>query len=279
MGIMRWWAGTTRPGLLHRLSGGRGGRAALVLVGSHLGLAAVVALLWFVGLAPVFDGWRWVVAVLASAVYLVGVPWLVTAFGFWGVGVNSGQDGGDQHTDFSPGVAFGLGWLRWALQIVTIGGAFLLLLLIWTDMRWWHLFGDPRVDDLPATAATIPVPQDWTPDGVSEGDRPMGPPQGVYRQDFEVPLDYRYDDLERWFTSADWDGTIGPLRAVECEKDLEDCEAELVPPPGEPASYFVETRFRESSIEGLPPSVTVELHYRSPGADEDPTYGLGAPTG
>lgn len=270
-----WWVRSTRPGLLHRLSGGRTGRAALVLVGCHLGLVALVALLWFVGLAPVFDGWRWVVAVPASAVYLVGVVWLMVAFGFWGVGANSGQDGGDQHTDFSPGAAFGLGWLRWALQIVTIGGVFLLLVLLWMDMRWWHLFSTPEVEQLPATAATIPVPQDWTLDDVVVGDKPMGAPQASYRQDFDAPDGFDAADFERWFRSAEWDDTFGPRQAVECDDDATSCAAELAPSGGGPATYFVEASWRQSSFEELPPSVSVQLFYRSPGASEDPVYGLG----
>lgn len=270
MKIAELWSYTKKPGLLGRLSGGSGRRAAIVLAGVNLALPLVLVVIWFVGLAPIFDDWHWVPAVIASAVYLVGAAWLMGAFGFWGVGASSGQDGGDQFgKDFSIVTAFGLGWLRWLVQIVAIGGGLLLVILIWMDLRWWHLFSAPELDALPRQAAAIPIPKDWQLHESDDNadDPPMGKPQRTLRRMYDVPNGYTFDDMRKWVRSTQW-APFGSLTDVDCMREGGDCTADATPKTAASGEYHVQALYYKSHLDGVPPTVTVYFSYFAPGADK-----------
>lgn len=252
-------------GLLHRLSGGHGGRAALVLIGCHLVPAVVCAVLWGVGITPAFDQLYWIPAVVATLVALVGTVWLMMAFGFWGVGLASGHDGGDQYADdFAPRVAFALGWLRLFIQIVMIGVCFVACASLWVGVRWWHLASTPEIEAVPAKVATIPVPEDWTRTGTVNREPPWADYNGSYTSSFDLPQGYTFSDLEEWFHASEWQSSFGRLSQIECDSDLERCEAEVVAREGEQMSYSLEAWYHVSSIEGLPPSLRITLQYVVP---------------
>ena len=65
------------------------------------------------------------------------------------------------------------------------------------NVRWWHIVGTLELDELPARAATIPIPDDWqlvdtvaTRTGVRGFmDGPTGSiPQGYVRLTYKVPV-------------------------------------------------------------------------------------------
>lgn len=253
-----------RPGLLVRVSGGRGGRASLVLVGAHLAPVVVCALLWLVSLSPALDGLTWIPALLGSVFALAAVLWLMMIFGFWGVGINSGQDGGDQFDEFTPGVAIGLGWLRWFVQIVMIGLCFVLVVMMWAGVRWWHLASTPEIDAVPAKAQSMPVPDEWNETDTEDRHPEMGEHNGSHIRAFDVPEGYTYADVTEWFETASWEDSFGTLEDVECSTDIERCTADVVARDGEEMTYSIEVWYQESSIEDLPPSVRINLDYVVP---------------
>ena len=108
---------------LARVSRGRPGRAALVLVAAHLGVVVLAAGAWAIGLAPVFDHARWVPIVLVSVVAAVTVLPMYLLFGFTGTlanhGVGSGEDYGEA---FGPAAGMALLLLRWVMQLVMVAG-------------------------------------------------------------------------------------------------------------------------------------------------------------
>lgn len=258
------------PGLLRRLSGGQGKRAALILIGAHVGAMLVTLLMlfliWLVGLAPIFTEARWIPVTLASVVWLVVTFAMLMVFGFWGTPSTGGQGGGYQiEDDFTPGVATGLGWLRWFMQISTFLVSCLALLLIWADMRWYHVVPTPEIEGLPARAAALPFPEDWGEGTGRSIDETF--PADVYRYEleFDVPDSYRYADLQKWMSSPEWGESIGALRNVDC--DYGDCEAEVVPHHGGQVAYFVRAEhrdYRANTTEDIPITVRVELRYRVP---------------
>lgn len=266
MGIREIVGYARRPGgLLGRLSKGHGGRASLVLIGFHLALVVVCALLWLVSLAPLFDGASWVPGLLGLLVLVGGSLWLMLAFGFWGVGLNSGQDGGDQfEDDFTPGAAIGLGWLRWALQVVTIGLCFILVLMTWAGVRWWHLASTDEIDAVPAKAAAITVPGDWNQTDTVHHEPELGEHNGSYTRSLDLPEGYTYADVREWFGEATWADSFGRLEGTECSTDIEQCTADVVAAEDEEMTYSLEVWYHESSVEALPPSVRITLEYVVP---------------
>lgn len=251
-----------KPGLLGRLSGGRVGRAALVLIGTYLVLPVVCVLLWVVGLAPVFARAHWIVAILATVIFLAMLMWVGLAFGFWGTGAYSGRDGGDQFGgDFTPGAATGLGWLRWFMQVVGIGACAIPLVALWSDARWWHLVSRPEIDGLQDRAATMPIPRGWTPTSSVLSATPPGLPQDVYEfeQGFDVPNRYTAAAFKKWLESPRWRASFGALQEIECDRDIGRCEADVTPPPGEDVRFSVELWYA--------PSVRVKLQYWPHGPD------------
>lgn len=271
--VRKLWATINRPGLLGRLSRGRGGRAVLVLIGAFLAPVVLCGLIWLLGLVPVFENARWIPIGLVGVAGLVSITVLFAAFGVWGVGAGSGQDTGDQFTgDFRPLVAFGLGWLRWLMQIVMIGGVLLAFVAVWTDLRWWRLVSTPEIDALPARAATMPVPADWTPSGTSTGDDPDNPyPNGYFERRYDVPASYGYARMKAWMSGPGWadapgGAAFGALQALRCDSVATHCTAELSPAPGDLPQYTVHAWFSRSPSGAGAPGVRLRLTY----AEYDP---------
>jgi len=267
------WGTVSRPGLLGRLSQGRGGRAVLVLIGVFLVPVVLCGLIWLLGLVPIFDSVRWIPIGLVIIVGLVSITVLFAAFGVWGVGASSGRDTGDQFTgDFRPLVAFGLGWLRWFMQIVMIGGIMLAFMAVWTDLRWWRLVSTPEIDALPARAATMPVPADWSPAGTATGDDPDNPyPNGYYERRYDVPASYTFARMRDWMSGPGWandpgGAAFGALQAQHCVSVAAHCTAELTPAPGELPRYTVHAWFSRARSEAGTPQVRLRLTY----AEYDP---------
>ena len=262
------WVTISRPGLLGRLSQGRGGRAVLVLIGAFLAPVLLCGLVWLLGLVPVFAYARWIPIGLVVIVGLVSIAVLFAAFGVWGVGANSGQDAGDQFTgDFRPLVAFGLGWLRWFMQIVMIGGIVLAFVAVWTDLRWWRLASTPEIDALPARAATMPVPAAWTPAGTATGDDPDNPyPNGYVERRYDVPAGYTYARMKKWMSGPGWADGLGALQAQRCDSAATHCTAELTPAPGDLPQYTVHAWFTRALSGGDTPGIRLRLTY----AEYDP---------
>lgn len=164
-------------------------------------------------------------------------------------------------------MAFGLGWLRWLVQVVSIGACALVLFAIWTDLRWWHLLSTPEIRALPERAATVPVPGDWKLTDSRRSERLPGPPRGSYEQRYRVPDTFTYSDFERWFTSPAWETSFGARQAIECSPRVERCTADVVPPEGDEVTYSVDAwYFASRTYSSLSRSVRVKVHYRSPGA-------------
>ncbi|MFE6508849.1 hypothetical protein ACFVDI_17355 [Nocardioides sp. NPDC057767] len=272
-GILR---SLTQPGLLGRLSRGNPKSAPWVLSGVHLLPVAIVVLIWWIGLSPAFDSIHWVPAILATVV-AVAVPLpMMYAFGFWGVGAASGQDGGDQFDgDFTPLVAFALGWLRWVLQIVMIGGVMIGTVFIWLDFRPWHFLSSPEIDAMPNKIAAIPIPDDWEESSQPSEDwkkdhTSYTKPHAQLRAYFYAPVTYK--EMTEWVnhTSAWEQSKFGAIDHIECDSSLEWCHAERVPAPGEPREYSLTISWHEArgvtDGAGQPlHSVDIDLKYAAEG--------------
>ncbi|MBC3192192.1 hypothetical protein H7X46_14090 [Pseudonocardia sp. C8] len=272
------WA---RPGLLGRLSKGSTGKAALILVAAHLLLLLVCLGIWYAGLAPVFDRAHWIPAVLVTVVAVAGGTFLMASFGFWGVGAHSGQDGGDQFEgDFSPAAAFGLGWLRWALQIVVIGSVGMLVILTWMNFRPWYILSSPGIDAMPTQVAGMPIPRDWEQSDTEKDDdwkrdrAAYTKPHARYEQSYYAPV-RTFAEMERWVSDeAAWkQSRFGAITNVDCDERIERCRADKVPAAGEPEEHFIEVYFSEldgvtDSSDGSPlNSVRVVLYYAEDGQE------------
>lgn len=266
MKIRQLWEFVAQPGLLSRLSDGRPRRAALVLIGAHLGALLVLwlllTLIWLVGLSSIFTTVHWIPAVLGTVVFLVIALAMMMAFGFWGTGATSGMDGGDRVEDhFTPGAAAGLGWLRWLMQLVMIMGAALPMFLIWANMRWYHVAPTPEIKELSSRVATMPFPQDWVQEEGTRTDGPFPAEHFGYEVEHDVPESYRFADLETWMSSPEWKTSFGALQKVRCTAQIEHCTAQVVPAKGAKVTHFLEAWYYDSTIEGLPTTVRMELIY------------------
>lgn len=266
----------TQPGLLAKLSRGNPKLAPWVLIGVHLLPVAIVVLIWWIGLSPVFDNIHWIPGILATII-AVAVPLpMMYAFGFWGVGAASGQDGGDQFDgDFTPLVAFGLGWLRWLLQLVMIGGVMVGTILIWLDFRPWYVLTSPEIDAMPSEVAAMPIPPDWEEVGEPSDDwktdhMSYTKPHAQFRAYFYAPVSY--EEMVKWVndTTAWENSRFGAIDRIDCDASLEWCDAERVPAPGEPREYSLTISWHETTgvtdETGQPlRSVDVELKYAEDG--------------
>lgn len=257
-----------RPGLLARLSGGRMGRAVLVLVGAYLVPIVLCVLLWVLSQTSTFIGRSWVLAVVASVLALAIVLWLMFAFGFWGVGaasaVRDDLDGGDQLAEFGPERAYALGWVRWLLMVVSIGLSFYFILLMFAGVQWWHLTSTSEIDAVPDKVAAIPAPHSWDETTTDDSPPEWGSYTGHATIDFDVPEDFRYADMEDWVHSDRWGGRFGELEHIECTEEIERCTADIVPRDGEEMRYQMDAVWTESSVAALPPSVRVDVTYFKP---------------
>lgn len=254
------WVWLVKPGRLARLGHGRGGRAALLLIGIFLVPVVACWLIWVIGLIPIFEYARWVPIALVSIVGVAGILGLFFAFGFWGTGANSGQDGGDQFGEFRPLVAFGLGWLRWLMQVVLVGGCLYAWIAVYTDFQVWHLTSTPEIDALPARVASMPVGADWKPrhtETGNDGDNPY--PNGYYQRDFDVPAGYTYARMKTWMSGPAWANSFGALRRPHCDTYGRSCRAEVAGKP----QYSVNAWFIRASYEGDTPEVDLKLTYTS----------------
>jgi hypothetical protein len=231
----------------------RAGRAAVILVVSHVLIGLGGWLLWAFGWLPIFDHVRFVPVVLVTAYSLVLTIGILLRFGFWAVSVVGGF--GERYTEtFSTGRGIALGLVRLLSQL----GLVLILLppvmMTIFNMRWWHVAGTDELDALPARAATIPVPADWSPvtglDNESrtgllafmEEDSPEGTaPEGFVQRAYTVPNGTTAEDLRTWMTSDAWTetGAFGELAIEECDSSRPSCDAHLVPPTGSQPEYFV----------------------------------------
>ena len=248
-----WLRYVAQPGLLGRLSKGNPKLAPWVLIGAHLLPVAVVVLIWYGGLSPIFNGIHWIPAVVATVV-AVGLPLpMMYAFGFWGVGVSSGIEGGDQFEgDFAPNVAFGLGWLRWLLHVIAIGGMVLAAILIWMDFRPWHLVSSPQIDAMPQELASMPIPKDWERVGDLSDDWKKGhlaytKPHAQLEVSFYTPLSY--EEMKTWaHDSAAWkQSKFGAIANIECDDSLQWCDAERTVVQGKPREYTMTFRWDDTS--------------------------------
>jgi hypothetical protein len=262
---------------LSELSGGSGRRAAGIIVAAHLAPAPVMLAIWAFGLLPIFDDLHWIPAWIAIAFGIVSVLGLIRWFGMWGTMATGLADHGEEYMEtFSPGVGYGLGWLRWFMQIVAVFVVFILGLMTWTNVRAWHVFGTDELRALPDRAAAIPVPDDWTlTDTEATGfglaefvTWPEGrEPHGVVEQTFEVPSAYTFDDLRQWLESPDWaddpDGdAFGAIEREGCKADQTRCDVRLIPPAGAQPEYFIRASLDEPSSDVDEAEVEVRLSYQ-----------------
>lgn len=265
------WTKIFPPRLLGRLSGGRGGRAVLVLIGFFLAPVLVCAVIWLIGLIPIFGDARWIPGIPGAVFAVLAILWLFYAFGWWGTGTATA--GGDQFDrDFSLPVAFGLGWLRLFLQIVMVGGCVLVIIAVWMDLRPWRLLSTPEIDALPARAASMPIPADWKPTGTETGDDSENPaPNGYYQRRYDVPAGYTFERMRTWLTGPQWaddpDGdSFGALEMPHCDADSGHCRAELRPVRGSHPEYVVDALYSAPLAEGETPEIRLRLEY----AEYDP---------
>lgn len=253
-------------GVLERLSCGHGGRAALILVATHLGVVLVAVLLWLLFSLPVFDGGRWLPWAVMTVLLVVGSFGVVVVLGFWGTPKTAGRDGGeDYERTFSPRAGLALGWLRWLLQIVTIAGLVFPLIFVWGDAKPWHVFVTEASGELRERVEAMPVPDDWE---LTSHEREI--PQSEQRREqhrliFDVPDGYEFEDLRSWITGPEWvegqDGeAFGKIELQYCDPADQSCRAQAVPEEDEPR-FFVDTRLHDR-YSGT--SVEVQVTYQEP---------------
>lgn len=263
---------------LAELTGGRGGRAALILIAAHVVLPLFTFALWALGLLPVFDDLRWIPIVVVSLYVAVMFVGLFVRFGAWGTARSFFQDVGEEYMEtFSPRVGFGLGWLRWFMQIVA---AFILifpLTMTWGNVRWWQISGTEELDALPARAAQIPVPESWKLEETDASQTGVlalpfqehidgAVPQGYVERTYNVPDSYTFDDLKGWLQGPRWendgDGSaFGAIKLQNCLDKSTRCRAQVVPTSGEHPEYFIRAVYNESRTGHVPTRVDVRLNY------------------
>lgn len=238
----------SRP--IARLSGGRGGRAALLLVGIHLGVVVVACAIWAAAL-PLVDPDVRLLPRIAAVV--IDVPLAFAAMlwlGGWGVGAASGQGWGENYADtFRVRTAVGLGFLRWFLQIVMVGVCFLAAVFTWMNARPFVLIGTDEIRSLPGRAERMPVPPEWHLLGTEKHDDGGIPtPNGSYELEYAVPEGTRFDEMRAWLTGSGWDaafGDVGRMALQWCDPEEGSCSAQVRPASHEPAEFFVRARTRE----------------------------------
>jgi len=262
---------------LAELTGGRGGRAALVLIAAHVVLPLFTFALWALGLLPIFDDLRWIPIVIVSLYAAVVFIGLFVRFGAWGTARSFFRDVGEEYMEtFSPRVGYGLGWLRWFMQIVA---AFILifpLLMTWGNTRWWQISGTEALDALPARAAQIPVPEGWELERTDASQTGVpslpfqehvdGPaPQGYVEHTYNVPDSYTFDELKDWLRGPRWeneDGSaFGAIKLQRCRNESTRCRAQVVPSSGDKPEYFIRAAYHESRTGHVPNRVDVRLNY------------------
>lgn len=263
---------------LAELAGGRGGRAALILIAAHLALPLFAYALWALGLLPVFDDLRWLPTAIVSiygAVIFVG---LFLRFGAWGTARSFFRDYGEEYMDtFSPRVGLGLGWLRWFMQIVAAFIIIPALAMSWGNVRWWQISGTEVLAALPARAAEIPVPGSWkledtdtSQTGVLElpfQEHVDGPaPQGYVKRTYIVPDSYTFDELKGWLQGPLWENdgdgdAFGAIKLQDCLSESTRCRAQVVPASGDKPEYFIRAAYHDSQTGHAPTRVDVRLNY------------------
>src|SRR5699024_201647 len=263
---------------LAELTGGRGGRAALILIAAHVVLPLFTFALWALGLLPIFDDLRWIPIVIVSLYAAVVLAGLFVRFGAWGTARSFFHDvGGEYMETFSPRVGFGLGWLRWFMQIVA---AFILifpLIMTWGNTRWWQISGTEALDALPARADQIPIPESWKledSDASQTGVLALpfqehinrAEPQGYVERTYNVPDSYTFDKLKEWLQGPRWENdddgaAFGAIKLQNCLDESTRCRVQVVPSSGDKPEYFVRAAYHESPTGRVPNRVDVRLNY------------------
>lgn len=233
-------------------------------------LPVLVALgLWAVGMIPVFDGARWIPITVVTASGLVVIYYLMLKFGVWRTYTIGTRDYGEEYMKtFSPGVGFGLGWLRWFMQLVMCCGIFVAMWLTWADARWWWLFGTAETRALPERAAAMPVPADWQVTyREQKSDHDNSHPNSTIDRRFDVPVGYTFQDMKTWLVSSRWE--VGPderspgdLVLEYCRPESGRCWARMIPEPGRHPEYFVDADYDPALDAGDHPEVRLRLTYR-----------------
>ncbi|MDQ6522562.1 hypothetical protein RB608_03075 [Nocardioides sp. LHD-245] len=252
---------------LARLSGGRPGRAALILVGSYVAALPVAWAGWVLGQAPAFDDARPAAYALVGALGLATVGTLVLVFGSWpmptGVGLRLSRGYGERYDSFGSPAGFRLGLLRTVLQFVVTGSCLAAFLLAMLDIRWFNIVPTAEMRGLPDRAAAMPVPDDWRLTRTEEGvDDDVKVPNAYVLQVYDVPDSVA---LRAWLSAPTWaddpDGrSFGAIRVEHCDEDGESCSAHLMPPAGQQPEFFV-TAARYGAAGGAR-SVQIRLSYR-----------------
>lgn len=226
--------------------------AALALVGAHLAVLLLVLLVWLLGLAPVFDGVHWIPAVLATAALVVGVAVVFVKLIPWAH---------QYEKVFSEGGVFVLSWLHWFAIVATGVAGILMVAMVWADVRWIHLAGDPAIDGLRDRAAEMPIPSDWSLDEAEETNDGFPADVYEYEQSFDVPQTYEFSQMADWLASPEWETSFGALRDIECD-DSGRCRADVVPQGAQAPVYVIVATYRRSDLAPSTPTVDVDLQYR-----------------
>lgn len=234
-------------------SRGGAGRAAAILVVANLGAVALAWAGWALFLLPAFYDTRVLPAIVMWAFAIVVSMTLMLTLGFWGTVATRGVGHGEHLAAFTPGTAIGLGLLRWALQIVMIGGVFAAAVVTTVDMRWWHVVGTDEIRALPDRVAALPIPDDWQRTSAEKGDDGGNHhPNMRHWLTYDVPATYTFADLKAWLSSPAWSDSsrgrsFGAIRVVRCDAEQQDCRAQVVPPEGAEPEYFVYVRRSDPS--------------------------------
>lgn len=235
--------------------------------------------LWGFGLLPIFDNVHWVPATIAVVFASVITVGMFLCFGFWGTPASGGQSGGeDYESTFTPMTGFGLGWLRWLMQLVMVFLIVVPTLLTVGHVRPWYLTGTDELDALPTRAATIPIPTDWEiqstkatetgfPEFLDMTPEDGAAPEGYVESRYDVPAGYTFADLKAWMDSTQWDDpargdAFGAIRRETCDSEGSRCDARLVPAPGEESEYFVTAVLTKPSSARSDAQVRVRLRYQ-----------------
>jgi hypothetical protein len=251
---------------LARLSAGRPGRAALILLAVYLPAALLGWAGWLLGLAPVFADARPLAIGLVGAIGLATVGTLVLVFGSWpmptGAGLRLSRGYGERYDTFGAGAGFRLGLLRTGLQLVVTGSCLAALLLTVLDVRWFNLVPTEEMRSLPERAAAMPVPADWRLVRSDRGvDEDVKVPNAHLVRTYDVPAPVVVRD---WLSAPAWaeraDGRpFGALRIERCASATS-CSAHLAPPAGRDPEFFVSAHL--DGADSGHPQVQVRISYR-----------------
>jgi len=253
---------------IYEASGHSASKAAYILIIAHILPPIILTGIWLISTIPYLESLSFfglIIKALGLLSLLLGILFVTmsfAAFGFWGTVITSGRGSDNDSLEyFSPGKGYMLGWLRWLLQLVMIGGMLFPILLTANNIRMWQVLPNPE-NRIGLTAKTVQlpakVPAEWKLKYAKNGPSDWPASDSFsYSMTYTLPEDSEFTQVKDWVTTANWQEVFGsPVRKTVCDVDIEDCTLYFAKKPNVSATsdlqdkfwYKLETHFSSSKI-------------------------------